>query len=163
MGMFLDLGLAKGIKDHSDSAYDAAQGLGDDTAEGMEKSGLSKVLTDLNKSLESDFDNEVVIRPVLDLSEIQNGKNRLSNMMSDVDSYDISGSNSIANRTRDEINRDSNRSLGNSKDGSGQGVSNSEVINNTFHITGANAKEIADEVSRVLQIQVDRRKAKWAL
>ena len=74
MGMFLDLGLAKGIKDHSDSAYDAAQGLGDDTAEGMEKSGLSKVLTDLNKSLESDFDNEVVIRPVLDLSEIQNGK-----------------------------------------------------------------------------------------
>lgn len=163
MGMFLDLGLAKGINDHSDSAYDAAEGLGDDTAEGIEKSGLSKVLTDLNKSLESDFDNEVVIRPVLDLSEIQNGKNRLSNMMSDIDSYDISGSNSIANRTRDEINRDFAKLSNNSKDGSGQGVSNSEVINNTFHITGANAKDIADEVSRVLQIQVDRRKAKWAL
>ena len=90
-------------------------------------------------------------------------KNRLSNMMSDVDSYDISGSNSIANRTRDEINRDLTKFSNNSKDGSGQGVSNSEVINNTFHITGANAKDIADEVSRVLQIQVDRRKAKWAL
>ena len=69
----------------------------------------------------------------------------------------------MAARTRDEINRDSSRSLNNLKDGSSQGVSNSEVINNTFHITGANAKDIADEVSRVLQIQVDRRKAKWAL
>ncbi len=163
MGMFLDLGLAKGIKDHSDSAYDAAQGLGDDTAEGMEKSGLSKVLTDLNKSLESDFDNEVVIRPVLDLSEIQNGKGRLSSMMSDIDSYDISGSNSIASRTRDEINRDSKKLSDVTKGGSQQEAGSSEVINNTFNITGANAKDIADEVSRVLQIQVDRRKAKWAL
>ena len=163
MGMFLDLGLAKGIEDHTDSAYDAAKGLGDDTVEGMEKSGLSKVLSDLNKSLESDFDNEIVIRPVLDLSEIQNGKNKLSNMMSDIDSYDISGSNSMANRTRDEINRDNRKFSDGSKDGSGNGVSNSEIINNTFHITGANAKDIADEVSRVLQIQVDRRKAKWAL
>ena len=49
------------------------------------------------------------------------------------------------------------------KGNSQQEVGTSEVINNTFNITGANAKDIADEVSRVLQIQVDRRKAKWAL
>jgi len=162
MGMFLDLGLAKGINDNTDNAYDAAEGLANDTAEGFEKAGLAKVLSDLNSSLESDFDNEIVLRPVLDLSEIQNGKNRLYSMIGDMDSYNISGSNTIANRTRDEINskpkvtKDSQSAIENDKNAP------VEVMNNTFNITGTDPKAIADEVSRVLQIQIDRRKAKWA-
>ena len=36
-------------------------------------------------------------------------KGRLSSMMSDINSYDISGSNSMASRTRDEFNRDSKK------------------------------------------------------
>ena len=162
IGMFLDLGLAKGINDNTDKAYDAAEGLANDTAEGFEKAGLTKVLSDLNSSLESDFDNEIVLRPVLDLSEIQNGKNRLYSMIRDMDSYNISGSNTIANRTRDEINskpkatRDSQSAIENDKNAP------VEVMNNTFNITGSDPKAIADEVSRVLQIQIDRRKAKWA-
>lgn len=35
-------------------------------------------------------------------------------------------------------------------------------ISNTFYITGNNPKEIADEVSKIIQKQIDRRKAVWA-
>ncbi|MFU8785835.1 MAG: tape measure protein [Candidatus Izemoplasmataceae bacterium] len=163
MGMYLDLGLAKGIRDHSDAAYDAANDLGDDTVDGIEKSGLAKVLSELNNSLESEFDNEIVIRPVLDLSEIQNGKNKLYDMMSEANLYALSGSNSMANRTRDDINKRSSGSNDVINGRNNAGNTSTEVINNTFNIRGSNPKEIAEEVSRVLQSQVDRRKAKWAL
>jgi hypothetical protein len=99
----------------------------------------------------------------MDLSEIQNGKNLLYSMMNDMGTYDISGSNSIAGRTRDDINSGSRRSGDDSKNGSKQGNTISEVVHNTFNIKGSNPKEIADEISRALQNQVDRRKAKWAL
>jgi len=162
MGMYLDLGLAKGIDDHSDKAADAAEGLADDTADGFEKAGLSKVLSDLNSSLESDFDGEVVLRPVLDLSEIQNGKDQLYSMMDDMESYSITGSNNLAKRTRDEINSKQTVTKDSKVANANDENAPVEVMNNTFNITGSDPKAIADEVSRVLQIQIDRRKAKWA-
>ena len=33
---------------------------------------------------------------------------------------------------------------------------------NTFNITGSNPKEIAEEVSNIIQRQVERRDASWA-
>ena len=42
IGMFLDLGLAKGITDHSNVLYDAAEALGDDTADGIGQSWIVK-------------------------------------------------------------------------------------------------------------------------
>ena len=163
IGEFIDLGLSKGITDNSGEVYDSVSGLADEAIDGAKDSGLSKVLSELGNSLNSDFDNEVVIRPVMDLSEIQNGKNLLYSMMNDMGTYDISGSNSIAGRTRDDINSGSRRSGDDSKNGSKQGNTISEVVHNTFNIKGSNPKEIADEISRALQNQVDRRKAKWAL
>ena len=38
----------------------------------------------------------------------------------------------------------------------------SATMNNTFNINGTNAKEIASEVSKILQTQVERRAASWA-
>lgn len=161
IGKYLDLGLAKGIEDNADSVYDATGSLGDDAADGVKNSGLSKVLSDLNKSLESDFDNQIVLTPVLDLSEIQNGKNQLYSMLDHMDSsYDISGSNDIANRTANDIDKNS-RKTRHSDEESKQGTQVSEVVYNNFSITGPNPKEIANEVSRILQSQVDRRRAKW--
>ena len=37
-----------------------------------------------------------------------------------------------------------------------------QTINNTFNITGDNPKEIANEVSKILQHQVNRRSVTWA-
>ena len=161
MGRFLDLGLASGIENNSDVAYDAAGALADDTINGFERSGLAQVLQDLNGSLQSDFDNEIVIRPVLDLSEIQNGKNRLYNMMNDGSSYDISGSNNMARSARDEMNSRNRSEKGSENNGNVSTTgNNTEIVNNTFNITGSSPKEIAEEVSRVIQNSVDRRKAK---
>ena len=54
-------------------------------------------------SLNGDFDNSIVIRPVMDLSEIQNGTNQIFGMMSEVDDYSLSGSSDIASRTHSSI------------------------------------------------------------
>jgi len=163
IGEFIDMGLVKGIDDNSGDVYDSVSGLADEVTDGAKDSGLAGVLSNLINSLNGEFDNEFVIRPVLDLSEIQNGKNRLRGIMGDINGYNLSGSNQIASTTRDEINKDSRRFGNNNNNVNSNNLPTSEVINNTFNITGSNAKEIADEVSRVLQIQVDRRKAKWAL
>lgn len=163
IGEYIDMGLVKGIDDNSGDVYDSVSGLADEAVDGAKDSGLAGVLSSLIDALNGDFDNEFVIKPVLDLSEIQNGKNKLRDMMSGINGYNLSGSNGIASRTRDEINKDARRITNDIRNSPSQGAPVSEVINNTFNITGSNAKEIADEVSRVLQIQVDRRKAKWAL
>jgi len=36
------------------------------------------------------------------------------------------------------------------------------AVNNTFNITGSNPKEIANEVSRIIQKQIERRDTAWA-
>jgi len=163
IGKYVDLGLAKGISDNTDAIHKATREVGDEASDGLESSGLSKVLQDLNKSLEADFENEVVIRPVMDLSEIQNGKNMLLSMMKEFDGYGIAGSNSIAGSARDQINKVVAANRSNNPSSTVEGNDTSGTINNTFNIQGSNPKEIAAEVSKVLQIQVNRRNAKWAL
>ena len=57
-----------------------------------------------------------------------------------------------------------------SRNANGQATQSSNISNNTnnteiinhFNITGNNPKEIANEVSRILQKQVERREAVWA-
>jgi phage-related protein len=167
IGRFLDLGLVQGIKGGAGLVYNAAGQLAEDTIDEVERSGISEILSNLNRSLQSDFDNQIVIQPVLDLSEIQNGKKRLFDMMNSDTTYDIgNGSSKIAISARDNINKKVRSSSPTSDDSNSETLKTSQTNENTyntFNISGSDPKAIADEVSKVLQNQVDRRKAKWAL
>ena len=63
----------------------------------------------LGDLIDSDVIDDPTITPVLDLSEIQNGANRLYSMMSDVDRYSLNGNIALANDASLSINRDQRR------------------------------------------------------
>jgi hypothetical protein len=79
----------------------------------------------------------------------------------------LSGSLDIANRTGSRINEVRSKTTDNSSvlDKISDAVGNfngGNSFENTFNITGSNPKEIAEEVSNIIQRQVERRDASWA-
>lgn len=160
-GEYMVEGLQIGLEETSGVAK-AVEHLGDTVNNEMEKSDLNSVIADMFASLNSDIDDDLVITPVLDLSNIQNGATEIGNLMKSFDGYSIEGTNRLASDISSSMNHyDSNRRNKNSGNTTNN-TNNNENVYNTFNITGTNAKEIADEVSKELQRQVNRRNKSWA-
>lgn len=141
------LGLVEGL---SSSAY-AVEEASDDIGTLM-----TTTLGRVYNTLSDEGSLDPVITPVLDLSQIQNGAGLINGMMSGysigasvenagVASSGVNGRNAIASEA--QVNNNSNSTVSNV---------------NTFYITGDDPKQIAEEVSRILQRQVSRSEAKWA-
>lgn len=166
IGKFVDLGFAKGIKDNSVEVEDAMEKLGDNTINEVEKSGISGAIEKVMKLIDSGIGNEIVIRPVMDLTEIQNGTDLMIAMMGRANGYSVSGNSRMAESTYTSMSRSSNQQVSSKQNRNDISNSNMQgeqsTINNTFNITGNNPKEIADEVSKVIQKQIGRRHATWA-
>lgn len=161
-GEFIDKGLVKGIKSYSGEVSNATVDMGKGAVGAM-----SDTLSTIADLVSSDIDSEPTIRPVMDLSNIQNGANQLFSMMKSVGGYSLSGSLDIANRTGSRINEVRSKATDNSSvldkisDAVGS-FNGGNSFENTFNITGSNPKEIAEEVSNIIQRQVERRDASWA-
>ena len=113
----------------------------------------------------SDPDDTLTIRPVLDLSEIQNGTKRLYSMMPNSDSFSIYGdygmAEEIAGRVRSaEIAKNVDIDGSINKDTSDKN-NPGQTFNNTFNIQGDDPRAIATEVSRIIQRQTERKEAVW--
>ena len=167
IGKFIDLGLVKGIDDNSEMIYDSAESAGNEAIDGMERSGIAGAIQKIYDLITTGMDDQLVLRPVMDLTDVRIGTNEISRMMQGVDGYSINGSNTIADETYRSMksNDISSQSSKASKEmGVNQGFSPQEnaTVNNVFNITSNNPKEVAEEVSRVIQKQIDRRNAKWA-
>ena len=146
-----------GMKKNQDIVKDTAEGLGDQAVEGVEGSGLSGIMKTIYDMLTGEFDGSIVIRPVLDMSEIQNGANRINGMLGNVS---VGGTSDIAYRASEGIKR--NRSQGVSNNTPTQQTTENITVENTFNINGGNAKDIAKQISREINNSIDRRKAVWA-
>jgi tape measure domain-containing protein len=162
IGRYTDEGFINGVKAYAGKVSDATVDMGKGAVRAM-----SDTLSTIADLVDSDIDSEPTIRPVMDLSNIQNGANQLFSMMKSVDGYSLSGSLDIANRTGSRINEVRNKAIDNSSmlDKISDAVGNFNSGNsfeNTFNITGSNPKEIAEEVSNIIQRQVERRDASWA-
>jgi tape measure domain-containing protein len=164
IGDFFGLAFVNAIGKYSSISYR----VGSEMAESA-KEGLSKAVSNISDIIALDIDLEPTIRPVLDLSNIQNGTNRLHRIMRGIDGQALSGSIIMANQTAENVNRrvadsyirnDVNDNM--SKAVKDLASKPSRIFENTFNITGNNPKEIAEEVSRIIQRQVDRREASWA-
>lgn len=75
-GMYLDQGLAVGMREYSDVASSAAEGVGEETFDALSES-LSKIgdLTDY------DFDLDPTITPVVDMSNVEYNSGRISSLL----------------------------------------------------------------------------------
>ncbi len=163
-GEYYGLGLAYGMDDTSNKAEKSATNLGKSAIKGL-KYAISKV----SEIMGDNMDANPVITPVIDLTNVKSGGRQLNGMLTDMTnkSIGLSSSVSLANsvssgmrssmEVQDSSVVDSIKNLINTlKD------NDSATMNNTFNINGTNAKEIASEVSKILQTQVERRAASWA-
>lgn len=143
IGAFFVEGFANSIRDNMiDSTRQST------TMAEKAKEALSNALTDVSRVLEGDMDLNPVITPVVDLSNIKSIPNLFD------DSYTANIATNVS------------RSLTPSRSGLPGDQSNAgkvyyTTVQNEFNITGTNAEEIADEVSRIIQLQVERRDAVW--
>ena len=128
-------------------------------------SAAKNVLTAVSNVLDADMDTTPTITPVIDLSEIQNGTNNLNSMFNGI-SGTVSINNDLANSIR-TIQNDNNALWGavnDLKDTIKQmnNESGDTIFNNDFKIENPDPKAVANEVSNILQRQVDRRSREWA-
>ena len=92
-GEFGGIGFVNALSDYADKAYDAGSDLADSA-----RNGLRNAIAKLVDSVNGDIDTEPVIRPVLDLTNVESGARRLNTMFARTQamSIDIGGYNSSA-------------------------------------------------------------------
>ena len=151
-GMYMNEGLAIGIRQSSGLASKEAMLSSDKVLSNMQNS-INKVSAWAN----SDIDSNPTIRPILDLDEIKKQANQINSMFG-TESIGVNAdmASAISNRMNTSSGIQNSSTTNNSYDQSTQ------TINNTFNISGNNPKEIANDVSKILQEQVNRRSTVWA-
>lgn len=153
MGKYLDEGLALGIKESQNIPIKSADELA---------SNVSSAIAEVADAMNSDLSQEdLTIRPVLDLTEIQNGTAQMANMLNGVDASVKTNLNNANYASREFNNNKQNvpsyatsediTRLSDTMNGGG------DIINATFNITGNNPEEIAKEVEKVMENQILRR------
>ncbi len=155
IGEYADMGFSQGIASGVDGVCATAV------------SAMGRVIDIISDAVDGGMDIRPTICPVLDLTEVQNGAGRISGIL---DGVSLSGSDGLAQmaakgmsklnaRTDDSPVWDAINDLKETL--KGLSGTQGDTYNNTFHIQGSSPKEIADEVSHIIQQQVERRRAAW--
>lgn len=152
IGDFFGLGFVNAIDAYQKKAYDASTEMA-----ASAKSGLTAAASKIQNAIEGNLETQPVIRPVLDLSNIQAGSRYLNGLIPQGGIHTVRGAELSSRITTDFGSEGSvNPRIQN---GTPTTVSNAT---NTFNIYGTNAQEIAQEVSKILNNQVQRRERAWA-
>lgn len=143
------------------SVYDSSEDLGQGALEGL-RDALSGSETGLDG-----FDNTITIKPVIDLSEIQNGTDAIGGMLGGLDGFTLGGSLKFGRQALNSMNRNDDSDDENFD----RVIKEIEKIgdkleipeqNNTFNISGSDTDEIVNEVVKRLTKLVLRRGREWA-
>lgn len=151
IGKFFGLGFVNAIGEYQQKAYRSSAEMAN-----AARSGLTAAATKIQNAIDGNLDTQPVIRPVLDLRNIQAGSRYLNGLipnggihtvrgmdLSSRISTDVGGSTAVNPRIQNEA------------------VVPTSNTTNTFNIYGTNAQEIAQEVSKILNQQVQRRERAW--
>ena len=91
IGRYLDEGFAQGLKKYGSLATDQASDVGSGVV-----GSLSKAVSNISDTLNSDMDMNPTIRPVMDLTNIQKGADQVNSMLPKNQSIDISATKTTA-------------------------------------------------------------------
>lgn len=139
IGRFLVQGFANGV------TYNAS------VAENSITSMMNLAISGIQDAINGDQNTDIVIRPVMDLSNVRAGTQDISSIMSNINgsSARVSVSGSLASGIQSSINR---KSLRDSEIQNGQTINNAgDTYNPVFNITSNNPNEVANEVNIRLQ------------
>ena len=135
IGRYIDEGLMVGINDYYDKVVGATEDLGDGAIDAMKDS--IDAMSEMN--LEDMADP--VIKPVLDLSEIQNGRNSINDLLDDNYSFGISNGLTSVGR---------NNNTG------------SPIINMTINASeGQDVEELANIIQHKINVSLRSRNSVW--
>lgn len=155
IGDYFGIGFTNGITDNIRNA-----GITSDALAESATTGLSNAVSKIASLIDSGVDMNPTIRPVLDLTEIQNGSAAMADLMSTLSGRPVEGTVSIAAKTANSMNRTAFAPAQQTTNDAGKQTS--ENTTNNFYITGTDPRAIADEVDRKIQRRVERKKAAWA-
>lgn len=139
IGRFLVQGFANGVTDNAS------------VAENSITSMMNLAISGIQDAINGDQNTDIVIRPVMDLSNVRAGTQDISSIMSNINgsSARVSVSSSLASGIQSSINR---KSLRDSEIQNGQTINNAgDTYNPVFNITSNNPNEVANEVNIRLQ------------
>ena len=151
-GEFFGEGFGLGIEKMGKFVSSKAKGMASDANESLRKA-ISNI-----PDLTGNIEDQPKIRPIIDLSDVQNGMSYINKNMPKTLNGSISSNIQLANNASSSMDRA--KAIRAEAKAVTNTVANS--INNTFNISGDNPKEIANEVSRIIQKQIDRRDSVWA-
>lgn len=77
LGTFFDLGFINGIKSLSNNVYNESSSLGDQA-----RDGLSNAIERVSSIIDGGISDDIVISPILDLSDVESGANRIGSLLS---------------------------------------------------------------------------------
>ena len=120
--------------------------------------GFSTALDYVSDLIDNGMSDQLTIRPVMDLSEIQNGVDSMYGMMSSANGYEITGTTRLAASSAYGM-----RGVNDVPQTTTQTIqAESGPISNTFYITNGDPNAVAEKVSKILSQQTRRQKAIWA-
>lgn len=130
---------------------------------------MAESIKQASEIVDANADMSPTIRPVLDLSSVQNGSKQIASMADSWKDITFGGSNErafaavatakAAKRSPSDDTVDAINALGKKLDAKDDRVS---TFTNTFNIKSTDPKAAADEVSRIIAKQVERKDAVWA-
>ena len=159
IGRYVDEGLAGGISSYASKVDDAVEDVGYGAINSM-----SSVIASISDAISNDMDSQPTIRPVLDLTDVVRGASAINGMFSSDKTMNLAAQSSVdinTNIVSKNNTAEAFESLRNTLSGI-SGNQNGIVQNNTFNISGEDPRAIAEEVSNILQRQVERQGAVWA-
>lgn len=157
IGQYIDEGLANGISHNSALPEEDAEEMCDYIAR-IAKDAMSRAMELANDELSTD----PVIRPVLDLSDVQNGSGLISDMFANR-MLDVSGINFVGkSQISDEMIGQLSDAILALKDSNNTGINGNPVVINVYGAAGQDASAIADEVMYRINTQFNNRKAVYA-
>ena len=153
LGMYCNKGLANGLSEYSGLSTNAAVQMGEDIINRMQAA-----VNAVNMMAQSGVDAQPTIRPVYDMSELEAQANQINGLL---DAGFIGVSADMASSVSRHMGTARNNQNGGTTTNSYDQSTHASNYN-TFNITSNNPKEVANEVSKILQNQVNRRETVWA-
>lgn len=108
---------------------------------------------------DSDIDNAVTIKPVVDMTDIERNKKNIANLFNGTNNPTIGSTLRLATSVSNSSLNNSNKPVKINQNGVTQTQqSQSYVINNTFNVDGnTDVRTLAKEISNIMQRSIDRR------
>ena len=160
-GQQIDLGLIQGLEAYQYKVTEVSAQVGEDSLQAMQNAlDLTSLIAN------TDFDYNPVITPVLDDSLLAEGMNRIYGMMNQKKVIQLIPNDQMANLasmvSSQQIQNDQFSSMFNRLANMVASNGGSIINNNTFNIQSNDPREVANEVSRILNRQVQQKERVWA-